>query len=60
MHRPPRNVKRDSLVSFPLMFYSYGIAGIVSTAVSIGAYLAVFSTSGVSVVLEDVPLRERD
>lgn len=30
---PPRNPKKDSLVTYPLMFYAYFVAGIIETGV---------------------------
>jgi magnesium-transporting ATPase (P-type) len=47
MLRPPRDAKRDSLISSRLLSYSYLLAGLVQCAASVGAYLAVFHAHGI-------------
>jgi len=43
MNRKPRNSKTDRLISWNLLLYAYGFAGVVNFSVCIGAYFYVFS-----------------
>lgn len=45
---PPRDVKRDKLTSLPLLFYSYGQAGIILTGACLFTYFQVFNFYGVT------------
>ena len=47
MMRPPRNSKKDRLVSKTLILYSYGIAGITNLAICLLAYFYVFLSYGI-------------
>ncbi|KAF1326577.1 putative hydrolase, partial [Globisporangium splendens] len=54
MNRPPRDMKKDRLMSFPLLMYSYMIAGMVNVAGCFLAYSMVFWRNGIS--LSDIYL----
>ncbi len=45
---PPRNVKTDKLTSFKLLFYSYGLAGMVLTGGCFFVYFRAFAFYGVT------------
>jgi magnesium-transporting ATPase (P-type) len=49
MQQPPRDAKRGRLASAPLLFYSYGQAGIVLLSATFLVYFFVFGAYGVSV-----------
>jgi sodium/potassium-transporting ATPase subunit alpha len=48
MQVPPRNVKTDKLTSFKLLFYAYGLAGMVLTGGCLFVYFRAFAWYGVS------------
>jgi sodium/potassium-transporting ATPase subunit alpha len=48
MQVPPRNVKTQRLTSFPLLFYSYGQAGIIIVAACWFIYFRTFAYYGVT------------
>jgi hypothetical protein len=47
MIRPPRDAKKDRLVTAPLMVYSYFFAGVFITMACILAYFLVYTRNGV-------------
>jgi sodium/potassium-transporting ATPase subunit alpha len=47
MSRPPRNMKKDRLVDWKLLRYSYFIMGILETVTCLGAYFLVFAIHGI-------------
>lgn len=47
MARPPRDINKERLVSFPLLTYAYIIVGLTESLVCFGAYLWVFNDAGV-------------
>ena len=49
MSRPPRDLKRDRLVSAPSLVYSYLIAGVGNSLVSMFCYFLVYINMGISV-----------
>ncbi|TYZ65115.1 hypothetical protein PybrP1_005692, partial [[Pythium] brassicae (nom. inval.)] len=48
MSRPPRDMKKDKLMSWPMLLYSYMIAGMINTAGCFLAYASVFWGRGIS------------
>eukprot|EP01039_Chlorochromonas_danica_P011218 gene11218-12512_t len=48
MQVPPRDINKERLTSFKLLFYSYGQAGIILTAACFFIYFRTFSHYGVS------------
>jgi magnesium-transporting ATPase (P-type) len=47
MNIPPRNVKTDKLTSFPLLFYSYALAGFTLTGGCLYTYFRLFQRYGI-------------
>jgi sodium/potassium-transporting ATPase subunit alpha len=47
MDRPPRRIRQDRLVSWPLLLYAYGVAGVVEACACVTAYLIAFVRAGV-------------
>ena len=47
MRRPPRNLRRDRLVSGPLVVYAYVVAGVIEAVACFGSFLWVFSLEGI-------------
>ncbi|KAJ0410509.1 hypothetical protein ATCC90586_008316 [Pythium insidiosum] len=58
MHRPPRDLEKDRLVSVPLLVYAYCIAGIINTLGCFLAYASVYWRNSVS--LHDLFLSSSD
>ncbi|KAF1319924.1 putative hydrolase, partial [Globisporangium splendens] len=54
MSRPPRDMKKDKLMSSPLLLYSYMIAGMINVCGCFLAYASVFWRNGIS--LSDIYL----
>ncbi|KAE9032063.1 Sodium/potassium-transporting ATPase subunit alpha [Phytophthora rubi] len=48
MKRPPRNLKKDRLMSKSLLIYAYAVAGMINAAGCLVAYGAVFWRNGIS------------
>ena len=48
---PPRDAKRDKLTSFPLLFYSYGQAGMILTGACLFTYFRVFNFYGIHTII---------
>ena len=49
MQRPPRDAKKDRLVSFPLLVYSYCIAGSAEMLTCMAAFFLVYVDSGIPI-----------
>ena len=49
MQRPPRNLKKDRLISSALLFYAYGVAGMAIIFTSMFAYFWVYVYHGIPV-----------
>ncbi|TMW67398.1 hypothetical protein Poli38472_011018 [Pythium oligandrum] len=58
MQRPPRDMTKDRLMSPPLLFYSYLVAGMINTTGCFLAYASVFWRHGIS--LSDVYMSVED
>eukprot|EP00972_Heterocapsa_arctica_P104662 15426481-Heterocapsa_arctica.AAC.1 len=48
MLRPPRNIKKDRMVTWQLLAHSYLFAGVMEAAASMLAYFCVFWAHGVN------------
>jgi sodium/potassium-transporting ATPase subunit alpha len=46
--RPPRNLKKDRLVTAAAVRYAYGVAGVSSSVVCLGTYFLVFAYHGIT------------
>lgn len=58
LSRPPRDLKKDRLVSFPLLSYSYLVVGMLEAAICTVAYLVSFLHNDVD--LADLPFSAED